>query len=139
MAMATLSLPELPDEGAGNEITGKAVRTLSANRSNIPTRVTQHCPPSIRQTVTPLAVLMRNTACKSFLRKSFDDPVIQCKRHGLTLWRFRTDQRDEAAHQVLPLPLSLGDPVVVAAPNAMKISRQQRLCNTSISRENAAE
>ena len=35
----------------------------------------------------------------------------------------------------IPHSLILGDPVVVAAPNAMKVNRQQHLCNASISRD----
>ena len=96
-------------------------------------------PPDIRRTVTLLAVLMMGTACRGLVRKSFNYPVIQCKRHRFARWKFRTDQADQPARQILPLPLSLGDPVVIAVPYTMKINRQQRLCNAPISREHAAE
>ena len=43
-------------------------------------------------------------------QKSFDYPVIQCKKHRCARWRFRTDQADQAVRQILPLLLSLGDP-----------------------------
>ena len=47
--------------------------------------------------------MMMSTTCRDFIRKSFDYPVIQCQRHRFAQWRFRIDQRDQAACQVLAL------------------------------------